>query len=174
MVLGLTATVGVATFMFPWYTKGVWGSSAARVPDEAFTPQRSQPAGLSSSWAIQRVFEPMTDPNAIMNDFWRSVDEVPNHGMVAVETADGGSRDWGVSMWHQLHCLGLFRALLTGETHHHGSPHRREEDDGSASASQEFGAMHWVHCLDYLAQVSLPPFHGRRHGCFAVRMLMSC
>ncbi|KAK8091118.1 hypothetical protein PG994_000623 [Apiospora phragmitis] len=139
----LTIVLCVATFfLIPWNAEGVLGYGVLAV-------QTLPDAGPAHT--IPKIFRPMTYPNSTMNDFWKSVEEIPNGGMVSVQTADGPARKWGVSMWHQLHCLSLFRALLSGETHHHHGSSRRPEDHENFMF-QEFGSVHWVHCLDYLAE----------------------
>jgi hypothetical protein len=118
----------------------------------------------TTGWAEQRfpkVYIPISDTNTTETEFWTSIDQVPNNGFVTVQSSDGSTRDWGVSMWHQLHCLSMLRAMLNGNTHSgpHGghSHHPRKRDEVSDAFPQLHPDTHWKHCLDYLAQVGKNP-----------------
>lgn len=67
---------------------------------------------------------------------------------------------YGVSMFHQLHCVEMLRAVLRGKGHQHGvkgrrglqaPPHQLEEGEMSAEE-------HLEHCLDYITQVNIDMF----------------
>ena len=89
----------------------------------------------------------------------------PNGGFILAEREEANGStvtiSTGISMFHQLHCLQIIRKAIQGYmgandcmsveheqgedemTHEHGATHHDHHDQ-----------THWVHCLDYLAQVS--------------------
>lgn len=77
---------------------------------------------------------------------WESLLLTPNGGFLMVSEAAGVVKGYGVSMFHQLHCLTMIRGMLMGETM--GSEH---EAQGEAWRKNP---MHFLHCLDYMAQVN--------------------
>lgn len=63
-------------------------------------------------------------------------------------SSDGTNIDlYGVSMYHQLHCLEAIRSSVTGlrSSHVHGG-------DGDGEIAHQ--ADHLLHCIDYISQVS--------------------
>ena len=80
-------------------------------------------------------------------------------GFLQVQRHNGEVEEYGISLFHQLHCLQMIRSLLLNQSwasHHHDAG---QVDDGP----------HWAHCVDYLAQVrflvSMPTavIHNSRH-----------
>ena len=107
----------------------------------------------------------------------------PNGGFVSQPSKDGSGYEMaGISMFHQLHCLGMIRTAIQdlkyGKDETNGADKKKattmgkinglpvydEEDDfgvrrrRSVRMEKEHGAhdehKHWLHCLDYLVQVS--------------------
>ena len=85
---------------------------------------------------------------------------LPRHGGGQIFNAKPGSDKiidhYGISMFHQLHCLIMLRGVLFPETSQRSEnsstvPHRGDKESDEA---------HWAHCFDYIAQVGdpLPPF----------------
>jgi hypothetical protein len=72
----------------------------------------------------------------------------PKGGFLHVQEPIGPPRQYGVSMFHQLHCLDALRAALLGGKHHHEEAFIDELDDTMSEGA------HLVHCIDYIAQVS--------------------
>jgi hypothetical protein len=68
-------------------------------------------------------------------------------GFLRLREPSGRVGYYGVSMYHQLHCLKMLRDRIEGKDHEHG--HRREVIDDQVTPD------HLIHCLDYMAQVSL-------------------
>lgn len=63
---------------------------------------------------------------------------------------------YGISMFHQLHCLIILRGLIFPETSHKKVnstllPH---------SENPDMDRFHWAHCFDYIAQVCAPDTAG--------------
>ena len=84
---------------------------------------------------------------------WDSLLLPPEGGFLMVEENDGDIRAYGVSMFHQLHCLIRLRDLLSDTScDHHGS--RLKITDSITETSHD-SEVHWRHCLHYIAQVSL-------------------
>jgi hypothetical protein len=68
-------------------------------------------------------------------------------GFLRLRESSGRIGYYGVSMYHQLHCLKMLRDRIEGKDH--GGSHEREVIDDQVTPD------HLIHCLDYMAQVSL-------------------
>ncbi|EHA18596.1 hypothetical protein ASPNIDRAFT_37801 [Aspergillus niger ATCC 1015] len=66
-------------------------------------------------------------------------------GFVQIHEAGGKTKHYGVSMFHQLHCLESLKMALKHESHHTRYWERRGEGEGE-------GEDHLEHCLQYLEQ----------------------
>lgn len=99
-----------------------------------------------------QVFHPISklETESTSTADWESLLLTPNGGFLMVSEAAGVVKGYGVSMFHQLHCLTMIRGMLMGETM--GSEH---EAQGEAWRKNP---MHFLHCLDYMAQVNLYSF----------------
>ena len=77
------------------------------------------------------------------------------------EKGSGPAIQFGVSMFHQLHCVMMLRDRLVGDGGHQMHHHARDDNAESQSEDQPGTAEdHLVHCLDYIAQVRKGrPFH---------------
>ena len=81
---------------------------------------------------------------------WESLLLPENGGILKVRTDNNTITDYGISMFHQLHCLTVLRGLIFPETsQHHGA-----STSPSHSGDEHEDAVHWAHCFDYIAQVS--------------------
>ncbi|PYH81927.1 hypothetical protein BO82DRAFT_334788 [Aspergillus uvarum CBS 121591] len=95
---------------------------------------------------VIRKFQPLTSKTS-----WESLLLPQNGGILKVRTSNNTVTDYGISMFHQLHCLTVLRGLIFPETtHHHGRPTTSPSHSGDAHED----AVHWEHCFDYIAQVS--------------------
>lgn len=76
-----------------------------------------------------------------------------NGGKVAIEHKDGEPDRWGISMFHQLHCLQMLRdAIQTLEIQSlNASSHEMPAQHHHGRRSSPI--HHWQHCLSYLSQV---------------------
>lgn len=84
------------------------------------------------------------------NRSWESLLLPENGGILKVRTHNNTITDYGISMFHQLHCLTVLRGLIFPETsQHHGA-----STSPSHSGDEHEDAVHWAHCFDYIAQVS--------------------
>lgn len=85
---------------------------------------------------------------------WDELLLTPEGGFLDVEKNDGTIQQYGVSMFHQLHCLLIIRDMLVnGKTSVHNgvdssNPHSKRE-------STHAQGVHWSHCLHYIAQASI-------------------
>lgn len=77
----------------------------------------------------------------------------PTGGLV--DAGEGEAGTYGISMFHQLHCLQMIRNAFQDlqsptrrqrPAHHH---HVKPNDEDEAHPPE----LHWTHCLDYLRQV---------------------
>ncbi|GKZ33771.1 hypothetical protein AbraIFM66950_003806 [Aspergillus brasiliensis] len=79
---------------------------------------------------------------------WESLLLPENGGILKVRTDNHTITDYGISMFHQLHCLTVLRGLIFPETsQHHGA-----STSPSHSGNHHEDAVHWAHCFDYIAQ----------------------
>ncbi|KAI1339887.1 hypothetical protein F5Y15DRAFT_382414 [Xylariaceae sp. FL0016] len=70
-------------------------------------------------------------------------------------TSDGRQRTYGISMFHQLHCLQLMRLELQAarnQSRAKVSSHHRGHNHNSMGEEEDF---HVLHCFDYLRQAVL-------------------
>ena len=89
-----------------------------------------------------------TDGNITETDLLDQILLPSNGGFVKTLDEQGAVRWYGVSMFHQLHCLNLLRAKVFGtgmKEGAHGALHMNEE--------------HLSHCLSYIAQVRTARSH---------------
>lgn len=84
-----------------------------------------------------------------------------NGGFIMFRDQDNKKHKYGMSMFHQLHCLSMLRMAMQefdnaangaatatpAPEHHH---HQRRDQQGSQETPD---APHWLHCFDYLRQV---------------------
>jgi hypothetical protein len=76
-------------------------------------------------------------------------------GFLHVREKSGRTNYYGISMYHQLHCLKMLRERIEGkhvdqQDHHHqdqSSNHKREVIDDQKTPD------HLIHCIDYISQV---------------------
>lgn len=80
-----------------------------------------------------------------------------NGGFLRKRYANGQIHGHGISMFHQLHCLQIMRAAYQEmEEKVEGMHHeRREVQEEKPHMHMHLGKGHWLHCFDYLRQVSL-------------------
>lgn len=81
-----------------------------------------------------------------------------------VREKNGEINQIGVSMFHQLHCLSMVRAmLLKGDTH---MDHNHVESRDMNQGAKDRG--HFLHCFDYIVQVRNSP------ATLRLKYLISC
>lgn len=77
-----------------------------------------------------------------------------NGGFLRLQQPGGPVGFYGVSMYHQLHCLEMLRDGITGAVTGHGN--HSHHGAGSHDEQAEESFHHLLHCVDYLAQVCFP------------------
>lgn len=87
----------------------------------------------------------------------------PNGGFLMVTEADQSETAYGISMFHQLHCLQMIRGAIQNLQRRADKnlPEDRAEDSDHAQPPHTHTGLapshqdpdHWEHCLDYLRQV---------------------
>jgi len=93
-------------------------------------------------------------------------DEHKSHHHHETDHSQKQKHSTGISMFHQLHCLGMIRGAIQtlyarieelegGAKHTHGDhvSHRRGDGNESSGHDHLAGHDHWTHCFDYLRQV---------------------
>ncbi|KAI0197056.1 hypothetical protein EV127DRAFT_415468 [Xylaria flabelliformis] len=85
--------------------------------------------------------------------WWGSL-STPNGGFLMVEDQNHETQGYGVSMFHQLHCLVMVRSMLMhgGMDHQMHMHNGHARDEGKKDATEQ---GHWLHCFDYIAQAIL-------------------
>jgi hypothetical protein len=95
----------------------------------------------------------------------------PNGGFVSHQTKDGNYEMAGLTMFHQLHCLQMIRAAIQNlqvegkdleadlDLQENGMIGDMGMEHNTKNKVKRHGPHldqeHWVHCLDYLMQVSI-------------------
>lgn len=77
----------------------------------------------------------------------------PNGGFLKVVQGDSEARDYGIAMFHQLHCVAMIREEMQ-MLHRMINPlGRKHEHASSNNATLKHDSKHVMHCFDYLRQV---------------------
>jgi hypothetical protein len=117
--------------------KPMWDYSHVPNPAPVYSPKVFE--AISGSQAF------LSDKEAANDSTWNNNLQTPGDGFLMVKEDDGKTvTGYGVSMYHQIHCLTMIRSMLLGQpmSYAHEAP-------GWADNS-----MHWLNCIDYLANVS--------------------
>jgi hypothetical protein len=85
----------------------------------------------------------------------------PNGGLIKVKEKDQSRHEYGISMYHQLHCLQMIRSAIQDlqsqargdDPAEHDHTNTLGDQGHSQHSHSHPGEMHWLHCLDYLRQV---------------------
>ena len=92
----------------------------------------------------------------------------PNGGFLAGVDDTGRAHRYGISMFHQLHCVAMLRMVVqslmvdneaNSMAHSmHGSHMTKKDvpDSKYGAAHHDMDSEHWLHCFDYLRQVRRP------------------
>lgn len=127
------------------------------------TQQSSQPESQHNETAsIGSVFsklEDLEDMGAAGDTAWESL--FPKGGgylYLRSSNSSTGSEQWGVSMFHSLHCLFMLRSGLQ-----HASA--KDHESMTRRLTLHISQNHMAHCLSYLAQVR-PVDHLLSPNCF--------
>ncbi|KAF7874513.1 uncharacterized protein EAF02_008490 [Botrytis sinoallii] len=95
-----------------------------------------------------KIFTPIPALEAALGDpedvDWDEYLLTPNGGFIIVDEGEGVTKGYGVTMFHQLHCLGMIRTMLFGGPMNH--------DHEVQGAEWSKNPLHFLHCLDYIAQ----------------------
>lgn len=91
--------------------------------------------------------------NSTVNIKWEESLPTRKGGFLMVQEEGGPAIQYGVSMFHQLHCVMMLRDKLIGgghKMHHHAQDSNPESHSEDQPSTEE---DHLGHCLDYIAQV---------------------
>ncbi|KAI0882872.1 uncharacterized protein GGS22DRAFT_190851 [Annulohypoxylon maeteangense] len=83
-------------------------------------------------------------------DWWEDL-LTPNGGFLMVKEQGGEINEIGVSMFHQLHCLSMVRAMLLKGGSHMDHVHVENRDMNQGAKDRG----HFLHCFDYIVQAIL-------------------
>lgn len=145
--LSVFATTLVLLGTYHYLAESSWLSAFLKVGGSSHNIQSLEP-GLHP-----RTFFPET--SASSSSLLQDAQVTRNGGFLMIKSDDAAPVGYGISVFHQIHCIEMLRASLfpvdgLHEHDHTGSRHEERE--------------HLGHCLDYLAQVQwLNPFCWFRH-----------
>ncbi|GKZ75429.1 hypothetical protein AnigIFM56816_000082 [Aspergillus niger] len=125
----------------------------------------SQSQSLSPDQTHGRVFNERPELERTVNDSdevrtWESILLPPGGGgirshtipdsihLTADEKKEEKVLSWGISMFHQLHCLIVLRAIVFPET----TENTINSTSQAHSGDMLHDKVHWAHCFDYIAQ----------------------
>ncbi|EMD64601.1 hypothetical protein GGP41_003114 [Bipolaris sorokiniana] len=118
-----------------------------------FRPSVSNcPAESSTTFGRYEEYESLAHVHDLLWD-----DLIPqNGGFLILPSAKGELDQYGVSMFHQLHCLAMIRSVVQGlqEETNSARIHVRH-DHGHGDPETGISDKHWQHCFDYLRQTIL-------------------
>ncbi|KAK9771972.1 hypothetical protein AB5N19_06973 [Seiridium cardinale] len=118
---------------------------------------------LPNTGTRQMKFSEHDDYMSLSHDFdslWADL-LPPNGGFILRPDKNGVNRKHGISMFHQLHCLGMMRDAVQDMTERltaaeKPGPHGHAEKRGSHGLHDPLAHDdHWLHCFDYLRQAIL-------------------
>ena len=121
-------------------------------PTEAQGEKKIPPlSALSTVFAEIPTFENMSHAN---DNAWSKILMPPNSGFIRVKHNETYVMDWGISMFHALHCLSLLRTMLQDNLAEAASAwHSQHSSHSQAESAQFLHQAHIPHCIGYLAQV---------------------
>lgn len=96
------------------------------------------------------------DMTAAGNEAWEK--SIPDNGGFVPFRDEVGVYVKGISMFHQLHCLAMIRGALQRTLNEDGAMEMGGDDEDETASGHDHHSgdkTHWVHCLDYIRQVSL-------------------
>lgn len=105
-----------------------------------------EPEGTPVLFAYNEVFE---DMSASGNERWKDALLPGSDGFIWAQHNETLAIEYGISMFHALHCLQMVRSALQPVVGH-GQRHQHVNDGDSHFLHQ----THIPHCLSYLVQVS--------------------
>ncbi|RAK96760.1 uncharacterized protein BO80DRAFT_428764 [Aspergillus ibericus CBS 121593] len=138
-------------------------------PRTAPTPCICPSTPTSPPYTLQTFFPPHTQThpqNQGIESLLSQSKTIPNNGFITIteQSSDNPQPQYfGISMFHQLHCLDMIRDSITTSTNNNTTPAESNEHHHTHH-TRSYEGMHIGHCLDYLAQVRL---------LFAQRMIRS-
>ncbi|PYI07695.1 hypothetical protein BO78DRAFT_428817 [Aspergillus sclerotiicarbonarius CBS 121057] len=106
-----------------------------------------------SSYNLQTFFPPQDQQHEHTKSLLSLSQQIPNHGFISITEhpntnpqTQPQTQFFGISMFHQLHCLDMIRDSInsTMQSGSEGHPH--------ADHTRSYRDMHVGHCLDYLVQ----------------------
>lgn len=117
----------------------------------------------SSERATSTVFREHAeykDLSHTYDHFWNSLFP-PNGGYIEAKGDDQSRHDYGISMYHQLHCLQMIRSAIQdlqsqvegGSAMEHGDSNMAHSHPRNGASHSHLESHHWLHCFDYLRQV---------------------
>lgn len=154
IIIGPAFLVVLSSLLLLLYSNKHWGNVTEQFRHAICVPEQS----WGTEALIYRAFHPIgaletskshSSPNHQTEQTWESLLLPPNGGLLRVKQGNGTTAQYGLSMFHQLHCLIVLRGLLfpgTSQNHEHST-------SPSNTGKPHQDSVHWAHCLDYIAQV---------------------
>jgi hypothetical protein len=110
--------------------------------------------GFQHQWGFNVIFERDTNwfnMSHAWDDEWKALSGKTGGLLHMYDTEAGRDRPWGVSMFHQLHCLAILRAQMQQLQ---DALADGQADEGRAQELR-LSNTHYQHCFDYLRQVRI-------------------
>lgn len=155
IILGSVFLVLLSSLLLLLYSNKHWRNfteqfqDAICVPKQSWDPDPPIYRAFHPINALEETSEPHSSLHHQTEQTWESLLLPPNGGLLRVRRENGTTGQYGVSMFHQLHCLIVLRGLLfpgTSQNHEHST-------SPSKTGEPHQDSVHWAHCLDYIAQV---------------------
>ncbi|KAL7915467.1 hypothetical protein GGI35DRAFT_489104 [Trichoderma velutinum] len=93
----------------------------------------------------------------LSRDFDHLWDELltPNGGFIMKKDENNDVHQYGISMFHQLHCLAMIRTALQEALSLKDNMSKMQSRHEHSAQQLTDGSPHWLHCFDYLRQTIL-------------------
>lgn len=111
-------------------------------------PSLSNPAPNPITSTFERI-QALEDLSGNGDIAWSTQMSTPKGGFLRVRRNETLIENWGISVFHALHCLGIIRDALRSLEHHPDSATTSNPPSHHHGQDTE----HTLHCLSYLAQV---------------------
>lgn len=152
-VLAFTITFALAAAF--WYNSPIITFLQNPASDRKTTDSQQRMTSV-----VFREHSEYKDLSHTYDHFWDSLFP-PNGGYIEARGNDQSRHDYGISMYHQLHCLQMIRSAIQALQSQveresaivHDDTHMAHAHTQSEARHSHPESHHWLHCFDYLRQV---------------------
>jgi hypothetical protein len=127
----------------------LWFTPFSLLPPSLKSTPESNPANHLVLFSEHDEYENLSHS---YDALWDSL--LPQTGGFVLRFDENGTRhDYGISMYHSLHCLIIMRSVIQGLHGEIAKLNGDEEMAGDHDHGEHADPVHWLHCFDYLRQV---------------------